>query len=251
MNKELTFIIQGKINKNSIQNLPCYLSYGKVIISCWKLDDIEILSDYKNVIKIVQQQEPPDYIFNRQNALQQILTTLNGLDICDTKYVIKVRSDEYYTDFNKFINKLHQYPNKIITNNVFFRFPNMFKYHISDHVIGGLTENLRIMFNSAYDRLMNRIGEFPVEVLLSKSYLYAKGVKIDQDKSSYAIMKKYFDMIHIKDMGKILIKYNEKKMEYTDYKLFLKEHGCIQSIKDLREIIKKDLSNKHDSGIHF
>ena len=49
----VSIIIQGKLNKRSINTIPEYLKYGEVIVSCWDNDDLSMLSKYKDKIKIV------------------------------------------------------------------------------------------------------------------------------------------------------------------------------------------------------
>ena len=44
----LSIVIQGPLNRRSIDTIPYYLNYGKVIVSCWDTDDLSMLDKYKN-----------------------------------------------------------------------------------------------------------------------------------------------------------------------------------------------------------
>lgn len=49
----VSIIIQGPLNHRSIKTIPNYLKYGEVVVSCWENDNISMLDEYKNDIKIV------------------------------------------------------------------------------------------------------------------------------------------------------------------------------------------------------
>ena len=65
-----------------------------------------------------------------------------------TKYVIKVRGDEYYSNVQYILNSIRVQPDKVHTSSIFFRAWQYAEYHISDHIIAGTTENILIMFMS-------------------------------------------------------------------------------------------------------
>ena len=72
-----------------------YKNY-KVIISTW----IDSNIDFRNIpnnFSLIQHKLPD--VKGPQNTNLQLLSTLNGLKYVDTKYVIKIRGDEYYSNF--------------------------------------------------------------------------------------------------------------------------------------------------------
>jgi len=235
MDKNITFIIQGPLNKYSINNIDNYLEYGNIIISHWKNDDLNLLKNVNKNIKIVTNKNVKiDNVFNKYNIYLQCLTTLSGLRNVNTEYSIKVRSDEYRTDFSMFVDKIFKNPNKIITDNVFFRSKKYAKYCISDHCFGGKTEILLKSFENikkkCEDGTYFKENYFLEEILrptkywcgdkvyspeqiISTEIIQSFGDDIDP-KNSKEQMMKYFDLIRIKDMGKFIISQNHIKTNY-------------------------------------
>lgn len=154
----VTFIVQGRIKEDIFMKLVLnLLKFGHVILSTWE---------------VIDQQEVMDYISsnnipNGQNVYLQVYSTLIGLQKCRTEYAVKVRADEWYDDFTDFIQDMKNCPDKITTHNMFFRTLGQYPYHISDHVIGGITENLRKMFSMCKTNLEENKSLPPIPRMLS------------------------------------------------------------------------------------
>ena len=150
-------------------------------------------------------------MYSNANMNYHVASTLNGLKKVTTKYAIKLRSDEYYSDLSKFVEKIKNNPEKVITSNFFFSQDDSEPFHPSDHVIGGTTENLLSMFNYAFKVCRKELGSIALssnyfnipdwrnrdgnrkvspETFLCFCYLLSKGVKLDLSKSK-EIMKKH------------------------------------------------------------
>ena len=54
-------------------------------------------------------------MYSNANINYHVASTLNGLKKVTTKYAIKLRSDEYYSDLSKFVEKIKNNPEKVIT----------------------------------------------------------------------------------------------------------------------------------------
>jgi hypothetical protein len=136
LKEQITFVIQGRILDAELfqKNLLNLCRYGHIVVSLTK----------ESVETFVKQNK----IINDQNVYLQVQSTLDGLKKCTSNYSIKVRADEYYLNWDDFISKMVENPDKIITNNVFFRKVERYPFHISDHIIGGLTENMVDMFRN-------------------------------------------------------------------------------------------------------
>ena len=179
---EFTFVIQGAFHPNTVYAIPFYLKYGDVIVSTWKnsppliiegglinkthnpilelknlfdnfksgdsIDRVKFLfSDSLSKDEINKQQ-----IYNYKNCFYQFKSTLNGLEKVKTKYAIKLRSDEAYSNFEKIIEKtLNSKSKKMITTNTFFRRTKDFPWHPSDHVIVSETDHMLKVFNRCVD----------------------------------------------------------------------------------------------------
>lgn len=136
LQEDITFIIQGRILDPELfqKNLINLCRYGNIVVSLTK----ESIEEFASRNKII----------NEQNVYLQVHSTLEGLKKSNTPFSIKVRADEYYQNWDPFIVKMISNENKIITNNVFLRKVERYPFHISDHIIGGLTSNLTVMFKN-------------------------------------------------------------------------------------------------------
>jgi hypothetical protein len=139
----VSILIQGHVTEECY-NYYCnnYLKYP-VIISTW--DYIEIDFSKKPDNFIILKNKMPSHN-GHQNSNLQITSTLYGLDIIKSKFVIKIRGDEYYSNIEEIIKSIYFKPNKIHMAPVFFRHPNSFPFHGSDHLIAGTRDNLLKMF---------------------------------------------------------------------------------------------------------
>ena len=147
---DVSIIIQGPLNEISLKNIPTYKKYGKVIVSCWNGYDKKLLKYIDDDVLLVRNDLMKVEHYNRHNIYYQAFTTHAGLEKSETKFSIKVRSDESYSSLDVFIKALNENPKCIITGDIYF-FGEDAKFHISDHVIGGKTKNLLGAFGIAKD----------------------------------------------------------------------------------------------------
>jgi len=163
--KDISIVIQGPISEISLNNLDYYAQFAEVIISTWadkpfgfdvsKYDNIKILA---NALPKIEKQH------NIANVYLQCLSTFNGLDLCTSKFSIKTRSDECFSNFDALITELQE--NKIVTTNIFFGKDVNYKYHPSDHLIFSETLTLKDIYKKCISACENieklnvkRIGE--------------------------------------------------------------------------------------------
>ena len=218
----VSIIIQGKLNKRSIDTISEYLKYGEVIISCWDNDDLSMLDKYKDKIKIVINKYSNAKTKQRKTGSQapwifQNLTTLNGLRAASGYFCIKLRSDESYPVLDPLINKLKNNrdtkdPNtnlykhhKIITSNIYFRYDRENKFHPSDHIIAGTRDRMMESFKLSNFYCQKPRTKFPEQLIahaIINSYLDPISKQKDRvkDEKSKELMKKHFDIIRIKDL---------------------------------------------------
>ena len=233
---DVTLVIQGPMGQKissglakGIKNLKSYLKFGKIVISAWSNNKLKPSKKFlfnHNITLVEANSEDYKHMYNNANMNYQVASTLNGLKKVNTKYAIKLRSDECYSDLTKFIEKIKDNPEKIITSNFFFSQNDYEPFHPSDHVIGGTTENLLSMFNYAFKvckkesgvevltsdyfgvpdwRSRDRNNKVSPETFLCFCYLVSKEVKLSLSKSK-EIMKKYYDVVPVTDMGKFFCK---------------------------------------------
>jgi hypothetical protein len=195
---DITILVQGKLEEE------CYNFYVKnynnfpVVLSIWDDTQFNLKSQPKNfTISYINKPLDPE----PQNSNLQIQSTLNGLQYVKTKYVIKIRGDEYYSNLDDIGKLIKKDDSKIYTSPVYFRHPRNFLYHISDHLISSRKENLFKMFSDiTYERAL------PVEVNLGINFL--KKVEPNYDKNPIESMVKYFDIIDLNNHKPYMITTN-------------------------------------------
>tara|TARA_R110002012_G_scaffold298921_1_gene497625 strand:- start:65 stop:868 length:804 start_codon:yes stop_codon:yes gene_type:complete len=141
--ENVTIILQGIISQHTLNFYIEHYPTANVIISTWvnvKLNIQNIPSTYNVILSKLPKDKGP------QNMHYQILSTLNGLRFTKTDHVIKIRGDEYYSNIEYIVNEIGNNPKKIYCSPVFFRHWSHSKFHISDHIIAGTTDNLKLMF---------------------------------------------------------------------------------------------------------
>jgi hypothetical protein len=93
--EDVTVIIQGRLYQESYDYYIKTYKGFKLRISTW----IDNTIDFKNLpenFKVILSPYPKET--GGQNLNYQITSTLNGLEAVTTKYTIKVRGDEYWSN---------------------------------------------------------------------------------------------------------------------------------------------------------
>jgi hypothetical protein len=235
MIEDLTIIIQGRCEDEPLKMWFENYSNHKVIISTW--DDyiipFEIPSNWK-VIKADEVDFEFDGMGHMQNLEYQIVSTLNGLFLTETKYAIKVRGDEYWTGVDNIYHSLKS-DEKLLCGSMFFRpLDSPYPFHIGDHVICGTVENMKIMFNKTKENLISnfRNNNTP-ESNLGMAYI--------QEKENYSIekmfdicntiswesyMKKWFDIFDINQLKPYIATQKDRGIR-VHYRSNFTNTGCI------------------------
>lgn len=170
MENSYTILLQGRIEPKAMDFWVNNLSDSKIVVSVWE-DDIEY--DFPQNWTIIKNKKPKERI-GYKNFDLQLISTINGLNSINTKYVIKMRCDEYWSNVNEII-KMIEDDDRIICGSLFFRPVGMHPFHISDHILAGKLSNLKLMFESAYNNLLNNFWNFPIpECQLGIAYLWNK-----------------------------------------------------------------------------
>lgn len=227
--EDCTIIIQGKLEKESYDYYIKKYDNCKVIISTWVGTNIDFSQLPKN-FKIIL--SPLPYESGDQNLNYQIVSTLTALELVKTKYVIKMRGDEYWTYPENIYESIKSAPEKLWSSSVFFRAWQYAEYHISDHIMAGTTENLTLLFKSAkynYDNGRLNVSKWKIdgkfnkyvkthapEERLTKSYLEAKDPDRFGNVDGRFLMKEHFDILDISLLKPYKVKANLFKKEWKD-----------------------------------
>jgi hypothetical protein len=216
--KDITLLIQGTDTDTTWITACIMFLYGPIYISTWRLYNFE---EVKNKVE-------KEGLHNDQNIYYQVYTTCKGLDNINTERVIKVRSDECYADFSIFLDTMEKNKDKIVTNNIFIRRKNAFAFHCSDHIIGGLTQNIKGMFERARDMIHGGLSyEIPFdkyiwvpEQVLTVGYLSGMyPIKsLTMDRCPY-LMKDHFVSVGVETFRNFQIMYTKYKWRFTPEKV--------------------------------
>jgi hypothetical protein len=227
--EDCTIIIQGKLEQESYDFYKSKYHNCAVIISTWtdcKIDFSELPKNFKLLIA------PLPLESGDQNINYQLVSTINALDLVKTKYVIKMRGDEYWSYPENIYQSILSEPNKLHCSSVFFRAWQYCEYHMSDHIIAGMTENIKLLFHkSKYNWDSGRLnvskwkvdGEFKgyinthaPEERLTKSYLEVVEPDRFEVEDGRILMKEYFSILDIQLLKPYKVKANLFKVEFRN-----------------------------------
>jgi hypothetical protein len=146
--KDTSLVVQGVDTELTPKTLCVYFLFGQIIASTWNM-----LGNFSEVVQHVT----TNGIYNNQNVFYHIQTVLHGLRKVTTLRAIKLRSDELYLDLVPIVEKMRQFPDKLVTTNIFLRKVWDFPYHCSDHIFAGQTKNILRMFLASEQLIHNRM----------------------------------------------------------------------------------------------
>jgi hypothetical protein len=227
--EDVTIIIQGRLEQETYDF--CIKNYTNcpVIISTW----VDCKIDFSNAlpnIKIIL--SPLPAVDGVQNLNYQLVSTLNALDIVNTKYTIKMRGDEFYSYPENIYEFTKLEPNKLHTSPIFFRSWQFAEYHMSDHLISATTENMLTLFKSTKANLESGrlnvskwkqdgvfkkyVSSHSPEERLTKSYLEVKERDRFEVEDGRILMKEHFQILDINLLKPYKMKANLFKVEFRD-----------------------------------
>lgn len=215
--EDVTIIVQGLLEQDCYDFYLKNYKNCKVIISTWSNTKINF-SNLPNNFTVLLSKLPTKA--GQQNINYQLVSTIQALKYVDTKYVIKTRGDEYWSNFEYAISSLMLDDSKLYTSSIWFRHFLFMAYHISDHLICGTTDNLKKMFYSCKENWDNGLYEsYHPEVSLTKSYLN----NIEPNRFGIVdgriLMNQYFSILDMNMMRDYKIKANVfKKSWYNNFK---------------------------------
>jgi hypothetical protein len=231
----ITIVIQGRLEKECydfcVENYKDY----PVIISTWE-NTISMLgiNNIPDNFTIIENKVPVEHGY--QNFNLQVESTLVALELVKTEYVIKMRGDEYYSNIEYLLEKVTSLPQMVFTSPIFFRAWKPYKFHISDHLIVGTTDNIKKMFVGAKNTNLRCDKKFSPEQILTIEYLLSHnekpliGSKMNDSKKD--LMKKYFSILNLENLKDYKITANVIKKVYKNNFDLVKT----RSIGDINEL---------------
>jgi hypothetical protein len=223
---------------------------AKIVISRWDNGSSQlVLPQAQFVTSPIPSVERLNLLHNSQNIYLQVTTVLAGLEKVDTPYVIKVRSDEFFSNIKIMAATFN--PAKLLSANIFVRDVSYKPYHISDHLFIGRTDRLRNAFSALkqYIEMASSGGgdplgilnmQTPAEMKIAIFYLQACGYEINRlvqlcQNSAFNVMQREFDIFDVDRLCPFEIS-SSSAGKITSYRKFIRW----DSVLGLRHITSID-----------
>lgn len=242
----VTVLIQGPLNKVSLSNISQYLKFGKVVVSFWDQDNVQLFKELDSVdfrctlenpnVKMVSQYMPsqdewgPDWHpHNRQGTFPwAVKSTYLGLKNIDTKYTIKTRSDEKFENLQPLID-LHMKTKKFVFGSAFARNWHRDRFMVGDHIFMDSTKNLIHIYENIINNHEFRYPKYCAEHILGINCLKSRYEDMDVLKGNV--------MSHDANVQE---KYARKALECIDINLL---GDYVISHRGANKVWKKDFDN--------
>lgn len=157
-------------------------------------------------IKVVLQTIDIGDVINTHGIYYQTYSTNYGLKSIFTRYVIKHRTDERYSNLELLIDKFLQDDSKYVTGGSMFGTKSWFEYCAADHLVICRTDNLSETMQMTLDQLNSGYWEGGPEIMYTKNFLRVV-TRVD-GKNHDHLMRKYIDFLPDKYMEPFVIRMN-------------------------------------------
>ena len=177
----LTILIQGPLNEDSacLDFIENYQKYGNVVVSCYDNNHKGIhkaTNQFKDVDILCANSEVTDEfsqgigLCKDSTFIWALYTMLRGLHHINSKYTLKVRTDEGYEYLYDFINMFLNNDEKVICGNIFYKTETGHKLHMGDHIFIGKTKVLLEAVQNLFFMYLKRNSFKPDETLFQNKY---------------------------------------------------------------------------------
>jgi hypothetical protein len=236
-----SLLIQGPFNEKSFKFLDSY--QNEIIYSTWKNEKLNFDIIENERIKVVTK-ELPDVknIYNVTNIYYQCKSILNGLFKCSKPYVVKLRSDSFYSNLNLLYQKSLDL-DKIIYLPISFRKSHSHLYHPSDHVFCYKREDMIKWFSSCIKRLEEPGSLYECnEVFIFRTFLrdLKKEFLLNTIEHSNEMLKKYCDIVTMSEVKPFIVCMNQLKLSDTGRYIFENDSSfqtpCIDVINSMNDL---------------
>jgi hypothetical protein len=239
---DISILIQGPLHENSMREsvLETYEKYGEVVVSTWDSPSPCKIPESFSAPFIVHPQPTlggnVSGVLDGSSFYYATNSILNGLAHVKTKYVIKTRSDECFSNFEPLIEPFLEDPDRLVCANIFARAWDDKPYHIGDHIFMARTDLLRsglnhlVAMQSGFLPLESwaaegaKPGNFldaTCEVVLALSFLWAKGILQpgptwwqDQNINNIDTFKDNFHIVNVNELDGYRLRRSGAKKEW-------------------------------------
>ena len=229
LKENYTLLIQGKLHEHTIKMCNLHTDM-KTVVSTWEPEASvrKFLESAQRPNLTIIANPVPDVngINNQANRYYQYTSSFYGIEAAKTEFIIKARTDEYYSNLDPIIAASISTPDKLVTNDVFFRKTEVYPYHPSDHLILGKAAYMSSVFKDCMEqcKLLTFMGV--PEQQIAMTFIAQKENKNITElptKENIAevnrLMVKYFDIVSTSKLGEFVVKYNSvnKQWKTTEY----------------------------------
>jgi hypothetical protein len=183
---DITLLIHGPVSIYTLLSLYRYRAEYPIVLVLPKPtteQSSSLLAEVQSIVNdlhykislVVYDPDVVKHYNNTQNRYLHFFSVALGLDLCKTRYTVKLRSDEFYSKLTTFVDIVLQDRRKITTTDVFFRKRSSYPIHPSDHMLGGKTDLLKSIFCLA--------KEYCEDVSLLKANPFAKSAVVPEHMS--------------------------------------------------------------------
>lgn len=253
---DVSLLIQGPVSNQWANEAGKYLEeykkmFGEVILSTWTenlpmVNLMNIFDDDSSEMKIVHQTVFIDPALDLQyNIGRQTLTTLKGLRACTKPYVLKHRTDEYYSNLDVLVDKFYETGcKKWVCAPVVFGAPSYTKFHAADHLyiaprdrlIKTFIRTMGDLYLGTYAKNYN--GEPAAEVQYTYRFLEAGSFAI-VDKFHALVMKENYDIVPLEELVPFSIKIGTKGFNFTTPEEVYQDMQYLRGVKTVEELMRR------------
>ena len=165
---DVTIIIQGPIIDSTFFALAHYCDIAKIVFSFMCNDQVpEFLkkfnSDRINVVTYFEHEIHHCFEnnilcskYNSKDAINEIYSIKKALDIVETKYCVKTRSNQLYKNIDSFISKIKNHDNTVCSLETSTDKFEEEPYFMPDNLYGSNTELLKNSFSILWEFIENK-----------------------------------------------------------------------------------------------
>lgn len=210
---DITIMIQGPLNERSLTKIPEYETLGRVVLSTWSDEDVEHVAELVTAVSLRTRPKKEYYVGTaNQTFSYQVHSIYGGLQVADTQYVIRTRSDECY-NLEPMIEKYRRdcVAFTVLCGNIFFKPWGSYGFHMGDHLFMGYTDILR----DAYRRLVYNVDRYNNKHCAEQSSSMAILDAVGRPWTREAF-EETFDVIDINELKPFIARWNTVGRDYVN-----------------------------------
>lgn len=238
--KDFSVLIQGPINHISLKNLDKYSEYGPVVVSTWASEEITSTvkkQDVKFIINQLPDKKDNSLYIKDSTFYWAICSMYHGLKNVETKYVVKTRSDESFSELEPFIEPFLLDDKKMVCGNCFVQKFEKKQFHIGDHIFISKTKTLldavstlRDIYNGKAEKhTWAQQGPYSAEQVLAFAFLNSNGVRVptvingQEQPGERDVFCENFHVVDVNEVSKFKLQWNHAYRTYNNS--FVNHHG--------------------------